>query len=246
MVQLYVYMKTAALLAALSLTAVACAAAPSGDDSASSTANVTTAPAAASSALASGKYVVDGKILMIYGECSSQNFLGDSVQGAIDADGVMHSPEGDVCLGYKLKTTAPGEITVTWDQDPTAHLGADIEAGCKSLEGTYLQMEVGSFTDAKPGTYAKAGSDLTFVVPADCGTPATLYSADVDVAVFSSTQDKPFGFLQVEEGDVCGGYSYTAQKDGSVKITWQMPEGAHLGGDIETGCKSVEGVYKTK
>ena len=111
--------------------------------------------------IAPGKYVGGGKLLMVYSQCSSANFLGEAATGAIDASGVMHAPEGDVCGGYKLATTAEGEVTVTWNRDPSAHLDAASIAACQSQEGKYLMTAPGAFVEPKPGTYAKP---LTFTL----------------------------------------------------------------------------------
>lgn len=213
------------------------------DDPTSDESNVESARA-----IAPGKYVVDGKVLMVYGACSASNFLGEAAKGAIDASGVMHAEEGDVCGGYGLAATAEGEVTVTWNRDPSAHLDAASIAACKSNEGRYLLMQPSAFTDAKPGTYAKPNSAATITIPAGCATPVQLSGGGAVIARSKDDAEHPAGFLGVDEGNVCSGYTYSAQPDGTVKVTWAPPSNASIAHDlgVSAACKSVEGVYKPR
>lgn len=199
-------------------------------------------------AIAPGKYVVDGKMLMVYAQCSAANFLGEAATGAIDATGVMRAPEGDVCGGYKLATTAEGEVMVTWNRDPTAHLDAASIAACKTQEGKYLMTAPGAFVEPKPGTYAKPNSPAVFKVPAGCDTPASLSGGGAPIARTKSDAEHPFGYLATDEGNVCSGYTYTGLADGTLKITWAPPSNASIAHDlgVSAACKSVEGIYKPR
>jgi hypothetical protein len=230
------------LVLAAAVTAVGCSAAEADPISASES-HVTT-----SAAIAPGKYVADGKMLMVYSTCSEANFLGEAATGAIDATGIMRAPEGDVCGGYKLATTAEGEVTVTWNRDPSAHLDAASIAACRSQEGKYLMMAPGAFVEPKPGTYAKPNSPAVFTLPAGCDTPASLSGGGATIARTKSDAEHPAGYLATDEGNVCSGYTYTGLADGTLKITWAPPSNASVAHDlgVSAACKSVEGIYKPR
>lgn len=198
--------------------------------------------------IAPGKYVTDGKLLMIYGTCSTANFLGEAATGPIDGRGVMHATEGDLCGGYKLTSPRPGEITVKWDRDPTAHLDAESVSACRSQEGTYLMMEASSFLEPKPGTYAKPNSPATLVIPAGCDAPVTLVGGGAPIARTRSDAEHPTGYLATDEGNVCSGYTFEGLADGNVKVAWAPPANASISHDhgVSAACKSVEGTYKPR
>jgi hypothetical protein len=231
----------AAMALSMITFAVGCAGSEPAGDAYASESNATEA-----APIAPGKYVADGKMLMIYSACSEANFLGDAATGAI-ASGTMRAPEGDVCGGYKL-AAGNGQVTVTWDRDPTAHLDAAAVAACKSQEGTYLMTAASSFNEPKPGTYAKPNSAATFTIPNGCAAPATLSGGGAPIARSTSDAAHPAGFMVTDEGNVCAGYTYTGLPDGSLRVTWAPPSQASIAHDLGIGaaCKSVEGIYKPR
>ena len=103
------------------------------------------APKAAPAAIGAGKYInaTLGATLLVHGPCSSQNFLSnatgnDVAFGALGPDKhTISAQEGDVCGSYALTSTSFDVVMVTWNRDPSAHLGAEIESGCKFIEGEY-------------------------------------------------------------------------------------------------------------
>lgn len=191
-----------------------------------------------------GKYVSDrGTILMIYSRCSLANFIGEAAAGPIDADGLMHAEEGDLCGAYRLARRAFGEVSVTWDRDPTAHLDGATIAACASQEGTYLLTELGA-REPKAGTYARRDGENLLVVPEDCDATARLSGGGETIAHGVTDAAHPVGYLATEEGDICAGYSYVTRADGTLEVAWAPPDGtASLSSEIASGCTSVEGVY---
>lgn len=202
------------------------------------------APAASTStalpSIASGKYIRNGQMLMIYGRCSPDNFLG-AAKGALGADGrTISVEEGDVCGSYALIPQATaGVVSVKWNKPEGSHLGPDVEQSCRSLEGSYAMTVSGAFEDVAPGIYRKGSISLR--VDPGCTTPSTIGSVKGTIVpkVIGGTA-KPF--FQVEEGNVCGGYLVEKTATG-VRITWQKPEGSHLGAEVESNCASVDGSY---
>jgi len=103
------------------------------------------APNPTPTAIGAGKYInaALGAMLLVHGPCSTENFLSnaqgqDVATGPLGADQhTLNSPEGDVCGAYSLTQTEDGVVMVSWNPDPTAHLSADIETGCKAIEGEY-------------------------------------------------------------------------------------------------------------
>jgi hypothetical protein len=212
-------------------------AASAGRSSGSSGATTTTK---ASAPIEAGKYISNGKMLMIYGRCSGENFLGPA-EGALGADGhTMRVEEGNVCRSYKLTPTSRGVVRVSWNKPADAHLGAAVERNCMELEGDYAMTVEGLFRDITPGQYKKGSTALT--VDPGCNTPSRLGNQKSVIAP-RQIDGKPKAYFQVEEGNVCGGY-VLEHKGADVQVTWQKPEGAHLGVEVERSCASADGLYK--
>ncbi|MFO0741314.1 MAG: hypothetical protein U0270_35790 [Labilithrix sp.] len=229
-------------LAVVAMFAGGCSA-QAADDPAAAESNVT-----GSATIAPGKYVADGKMLMVYSTCSAANFLGEAATGAIDASGIIRAPEGDVCGSYKLATTAEGEVTVTWVAPAGSHLGAEVASACRSQEGKYLMMQPGAFREPKAGVYAKPNSAATLTVPAGCDTPTSLSGGGAVIARTRTDDEHPAGFLATDEGNVCSGYTYTALANGTLEVTWAPPSNASIAHDlgVSAACKSVAGIYKPR
>ena len=115
------------------------------------------APKPTPTAIGAGKYInaALGAMLLVHGPCSTENFLSnaqgqDVASGPLGTDQhTLTSPEGDVCGAYSLTQTEAGVVMVTWSPDPTAHLSADIQTGCKSIEGEYDMTVPGTLEACK-------------------------------------------------------------------------------------------------